>query len=207
VRTGFRGELVLRGRHVRIETAALVGETQGGREGRTSAASQSFSDRAGLRPAPQPHLTTRTPITRSYSPRNRPALRVDSAEAALHGGCVRPNNLNAMPDYLPSTLHHDIHPRVLRGDGLAASTTRAHRRRCNVLSSLSPSTRAYTTSVGPRCDPTVSNRREGTWSSRKLMHRTLGGARGGSGLVVRGCRVQGGQDVHERVHLGASGGV
>ena len=28
-----------------------------------------------------------------------------------------------------------------------------------------------------------------------------------SGFVVRGCRVRGEQAVHERVHLGASGGV
>jgi hypothetical protein len=84
----------------------------------------------------------------------------------LHGGCARPHNLNAMPDYLPSTLHHDIHPRVLRGDGPVEHRESPSEKVRNVLSSLSPSTRAYTTSVGPRCDPTVSNRREGTWSSR-----------------------------------------
>ena len=96
---------------------------------------------------------TSTPATRPCYPRYRPVLsQVDSteAEALRRRTAKQPNDLNAMPDCLPSTLQHNIHPRLLRGDGPVA---RAHGK------SPSPrrAGRAEHLSVGHHCDPMISN--------------------------------------------------
>ena len=87
---------------------------------------------------------TSTPATRPCYPRYRPVLsQVDSteAEALRRRTAKQPNDLNAMPDCLPSTLQHNIHPRLLRDDSPVA---RAHgkspspRRAWDVLSTSPP---------------------------------------------------------------------
>ena len=149
---GSRGELVLRGRHVCIEAAALMGEREGERGAPLPSSFLNGERRGQRRPSTLPHhphtrhtfmLSTQPPIvegTRSI------AL---TREALQHGGAARPNDLNAMLDCLPSTLQHHIRPRVQRGNGPVERAQEPTRRRGIGRAEPPSLPLAYSTSVGP----------------------------------------------------------